>query len=351
MADRGNDVTRLLVAGGGLIGRRHIAHIQEHPELTLAGVIDPDADVRASVAAPGFSSIEDVDVSADGIVLATPSDLHAAHATESAERGWHMLIEKPVAGTMAQAQDIVTVTEAAGVKTLVGHHRRYHPKVQALREILRRGEIGQPVIASLIWALKKPDAYFDVSWRSTAHGSPVLINLVHEVDLLRFLFGEISHVSGFGSRRIRGAARLESGGVTLGFDTGFVATIAFADTAPSPWAFEAGTGENPNIATTGQDNLRIAGSSGAVSFPSLTVWSGAQDWSQAPSSKPHHAEGTAPLVAQLEHFAEVIAGCAVPLVDAREGLRSLEATLEIEKVLWNNVTGEPAPRSEHASSI
>lgn len=327
-------MTRLLVAGGGLIGSRHIAHIRDHPDLTLAGVIDPAQEVRSRFGAPGFASIDAVDVVADGIVIATPNDLHADHAEQAARRGWHMLIEKPVAGTLAQADRIIDATRAAGVKTLVGHHRRHHPKVKVLSDILQNGEIGTPVVVALIWALKKPDTYFDGTWRAGAQGSPVLINLVHEVDLLRFLFGEITHVSGCAGRRLRGAQRLESGGVTLGFDSGCIATIAFADTAPSPWAFEAGTGENPNIATTGQDNLRIAGTDGAVEFPSLTVWSGARDWSEVPTVATRGADGPPPLLAQLNHFAEVIAGRADPLIDAREGRQSLEATLRIETVLW-----------------
>ncbi|MDU9005639.1 Gfo/Idh/MocA family protein [Sedimentitalea todarodis] len=334
-------MTRLLVAGGGLIGSRHIAHINAHPHLTLAGVIDPDAAVRSGFDAPGFASIDAVDVLADGIVLATPSDLHADHAEQSATRGWHMLIEKPVAGTMEQADRIVAATHAAGVKTLVGHHRRYHPKVAALKDVLQSGVIGAPVLASLIWALKKPDAYFDVPWRSGAQGSPVLINLVHEVDLLRYLLGEIIHVSGFGSRHVRGRERLESGGVTLGFEGGCVATLAFSDATPSPWAFEAGTGENPNIATTGQDNLRIAGTAGAVEFPSLTIWSGADDWSQAPAPAVRAADGELPLVAQLTHFADVIAGRADPLVDAQEGRKSLEQTLMIERALAGTAVQDP----------
>lgn len=326
-------MTRLLVAGGGQIGSRHIAHIIAHPHLTLAGVIDPDPAVRAGVDAPGFASIDAVDVPAHGIVLATPSDLHADHAGQSAARGWHMLIEKPVAGTMEQADRIVEATRAAGVRALVGHHRRYHPKVTALKEILQSGEIGVPVLASLIWALKKPDTYFDMPWRSGAQGSPVLINLVHEVDLLRFLLGEIIHVSGFGSRRVRGKEKLESGGVTLGFEDGCVATLAFSDATPSPWAFEAGTGENPNIAATRQDNLRIAGTVGAIEFPSLTIWSGAGDWSQAPVPVARPADGELPLVAQLTHFADVIAGRVEPHIDAEEARKSLEHTLKIERVL------------------
>lgn len=324
---------RIVVAGGGLIGARHIAHVADHPKFDLVGVIDPDPKVRAAAPVASFDSIEAVDVPVDGIIIATPTDLHAANAEAAAARGWHMLIEKPVAGTLEQADRVVAAVERAGVMALVGHHRRYHPKVQALKDVLETGRIGATVLASMIWAVRKPDEYFDVPWRAGPAGSPIMINLVHELDLLRFLFGDVTHVSGFGSGALRGQGRIESGGITLGFASGPVATLAFADTSPSPWGFEAGTGENPNIGTTNQDMLWITGTKGSISFPSLTLWGEAEDWSQpAQPNKLPCAEGV-PLVAQLEHFADVVAGRATPLIDAQDAAKTLAVTLQIEAVL------------------
>lgn len=324
---------RLLVAGGGLIGARHMEHAMAHPRIDLVGIIDPDPQVRASAPVPGFGDISDVDLPVDGIIIATPTDLHADHAVQAAGRGWHILIEKPLASTLAQADRIVEAVDRAGITALVGHHRRYHPKVQTLKALLDAGRIGTPVLASLIWAMGKPDAYFTVPWRTGRAGSPILLNLVHDIDLLRYLFGDLIHVSGFGTGALRAQGRIESGGITLGFAKGQVATLAFSDATPSPWGFEAGTGENPNIATTGQDMLWITGSKGAISFPSLTVWGGAADWSQAaePTSVP--SKDGVPLIAQLEHFADVIAGRARPRIDAREGRKTLAATLMVEATL------------------
>ena len=118
----------------------------------------------------------------------------------------------------------------------------------------------------------------------------------------------------------------------------FPRTIAFADTTPSPWSFEAGTGENPNIGTTGQDFLHVAGTGGALSFPSLTLWSGAADWSEAARPETLAAETSVPLVRQLEHFAEVIAGRTAPVVDAASARETLRVILEIEALAM-----DPAP--------
>ncbi|PWK55453.1 Gfo/Idh/MocA family protein [Silicimonas algicola] len=323
-------VTRLLVAGAGLIGSRHAAHIAEHPDLTLAGVIEPDPALRAAFDAPGFASLADCDAEADGIVIATPTQFHEPVFLEAAARGLHALVEKPLAPDLAAVDRMIEAARKAGVHILTGHHRRFHPRVAALKDVIASGAIGQPILASLIWAVRKPDPYFEVTWRQSADGAPVRLNLCHEIDLLRHLFGEVTGVAGLGANPVRQTARVESGGAVLAFASGLTATIAFADTTPSPWGFEHGTGENPNIATTGQDSLRITGTEGAVEFPSLRVWTGAEDWSQAPA--PHYAPAPdgVPLIRQLEHFAAVCRGETQPLNDAASGRRTLKLTLAVE---------------------
>ncbi|MEM8630876.1 MAG: Gfo/Idh/MocA family oxidoreductase [Pseudomonadota bacterium] len=323
-------MTRLLIAGTGLIGHRHLAHIIEHPDLTLAGIIDPVAENRAMADVPGFARIEDVDVDADGIVIATPTPTHCPLAVAAAGRGWHALVEKPLAESLDAADEMIAAAEAAGTHILVGHHRRHHPRVARLKEILASGALGEPVLASLIWAMKKPDAYFDVDWRSGMDGAPVKQNLIHEVDTLRWLFGDVTGVCGLGSNAVRGAARTESGGAVISFASGATATIAFADTTPTPWGFEAGTGESPAIPMTAEDCLRISCTKGGIEFPSLRIWSGAAHWNERAEPTDTEAPDGVPLINQLEHFADVIAGLATPLVSGREGRATLAATLEIE---------------------
>lgn len=329
MADRGGDVTRLIVAGLGLIGARHAAHIAAHPSLELAAVVDPDTTRMAAFNAPGFATLEAVEADADGVVLATPTGLHLSGLQTAATRGWGALVEKPLAGTLEDGRRMVEIARASGIATLVGHHRRHHARVVALKSLLADRAIGTPLLAQMTWAMKKQEGYFDAVWRQGPEGSPVQINLVHEIDLLRHFLGEVTLTQAVGSNAIRGAERIESGAALLCFAGGATATIAFSDASPSPWGFEAGTGENPNIATTGQDYLHISGTEGAVSFPSLTLWSGAKDWSEAPQRSVIGVSDNVPLVTQLEHFAYVLKG-APPICDAEDGLKSLEATLAVE---------------------
>lgn len=330
MANRGSDVKRILVVGGGLIGIRHVEAVLAHPDCTLVGLVDPDPSIQTDV--PRFVSISEVNTPVDGVIIATPTHLHAVHGKEAATRGWHMLIEKPVTGTLQDAHELEVVLHAANVRSLVGHHRRYHASVQQLKSCLVEELIGNVVNVSLLWAMRKPDAYFEGNWR-TAGGNPVMINLVHDIDLLRFCIGEITQVAALRGTSLRDTDRIESGAIALAFDTGATGTISFADTTPSPWGFEAGTGENPNIGTTGQDMMWITGTKGAVSFPSMTLWNGT-DWGTpsqiVPFTPAHNAK--APLYAQLDHFLEVIDG-APALIDVSDATCTLETAMAIESQL------------------
>ena len=321
---------RILVVGGGLIGTRHLAAVRAHPYCTLVGLADPDLSIAPDV--PRFSSIDEVDVSVDGVIIATPTHLHARQGIEAAKRGWHMLIEKPVAGTLQEARALEAVLKDAKVGSLVGHHRRYHASVQQLRCALKAGIIGDVVNASLIWAMRKPDAYFEGNWR-TAGGSPVMINLVHDIDILRFVIGEVVGAAALRGGATRGSDRIESGAVALSFENGATGTISFADTAPSPWGFEAGTGENPNIGTTMQDMMWITGTKGAISFPSMTLWQGEQ-WGAPAQQIPFEValNERPPLDSQLDHFIDVMNG-ETPLIDVADAARTLAVAESIETQL------------------
>jgi predicted dehydrogenase len=306
--------------------------IEQSAGCELVGVIDPDAGLRACFKATGFESIEAVDIAADGIVLATPTPLHAEHVEAAAKCSWHIMIEKPVADTPEGVERIVAASMAAGVQTLVGHHRRHHQSLHALRQIVA-AEIGQPILANCLWAMRKPDAYFEGNWREGAAGSPVMINMVHDIDVLRFVMGEVDAVSAVGANPLRGKSRVESGVISLRFASGALGSISFADNSASPWGFEAGTGENPNIGTTGQDFLFIAGTQGAVSYPSLTVWGGSQDWGQAVQAQRSSVEETIPLQAQLEHFVDVIEGRAKPVITAADAGETLRVALAAHEAI------------------
>ena len=324
-------MVKLLLAGTGLIGHRHMQHILEHPELELVGVIDPLITDERIEGVKTYHSLNDVNNVAEGIILATPTETHADLTIQSLEMGLHVLVEKPVAASLLEADKMIRASEKTGLSILVGHHRRHHPLVNETINIIKSGKIGRPVAASLMWLMRKQDEYFDVEWRKGIDGGPIKQNLIHDVDTLRAFFGEIISVVGSGTNIVRNAKRHENGGVVLGFNTGMVATITFSDATPTPWGFEAGTGESPYIPKTNQSSMFIACTNGGLEFPTLKLWSGASNWNEKPIMEHQNISEAVPLIRQLEHFSDVIQKKATPIVDAKSARETLSVILQIEQ--------------------
>ena len=318
---------RLAVVGHGSIGRRHAQAIRDCDRAVLAAVVDP---AGADCPEPVFPDIKSVDVALDGAVIATPSDLLVSVSGDAMDRGWGVLVEKPGADRVSDLEALVERARTSA-PALLGYHRRYHPVVQRLKEILAEGAIGTVVGVSGIWSVKKPHDYFDAPWRKGIGGSPIRINLVHDLDVLAFLVGEIVATTALVGDPGRRRGWVDAGAVAIRFSGGAVGTMLFTDAAPSPWGFEAGTSENPHIAATGRDCYRFVGTNGAIGFPSLTLWGGAADWGQAVVSQPGPPiETIVPLAAQIEHFCDVLAG-APPKTPLSDGIGTLRAALEIEQ--------------------
>ncbi|MEO1277272.1 MAG: Gfo/Idh/MocA family oxidoreductase [Pseudomonadota bacterium] len=320
---------RILVVGAGSIGARHAAAVAAHQGAKLAGVVDPDPARRPTCVA-GFSTLDAVDTPVDAAIIATPTATHAEIGAACAARGWAILVEKPIAETVAEADRLIEACAAARVPLLVGHHRRQHGVVAAARAALDAGAIGRVIGVSAIWAVKKHDGYFDAPWRRGAGGSPTLINIVHDIDLLRHLMGEIASVHPVLAAAKDDPERETAGALALSFASGAVGTILFSDNAPSPWSFEAATGENAEIAQGGDDAYRFIGTRGALGFPSLTLWSGAEDWTEAPARTQLEAPPVKPpLPLQLDHLIEVVEGRAKPLCTGEDGRETLRTALRV----------------------
>ena len=157
-----------------------------------------------------------------------------------------------------------------------------------------------------------------------------MINLVHSVEVLRILFGGICNANALGTGNIRKAERVESCGILLAFTSGVTAAVNFTDTVPSLWGFEASTGENPNIATTGQDMMWITGTKDGISFPSMTKWDGVADWFKLPTPHCLPYKVAEPLNEQLDHFIDLMERKVEPLMTVFDATKTLDITLKSE---------------------
>ena len=329
---------KIVLAGAGLIGRRHANLVHNEEKFDLIAIIDPTKDSEhlcASLHCEHFISLKAFLASntpCDGIIIATPNETHKGLVLECIKHSLPCLIEKPLAVNAKQAKEIVDAIQMCNTPVLVGHHRRHHAIVHETKRLLHDGKLGKIVAAQTTWMLRKPDAYFQQGeWRKASGGGPIWINLIHEIDMLRYLLGEIVEVSAFTSNKVQMTNVEDTSSILFRFQSGVLATVIISDATPSPWHFEGSTGENPNIAHTGQDGLRIFGTKGAVEFPSLRNWShsnqdghwGDEIFQVAKASNNQNMNGEFALRAQLFHFAEVISKAEIPIVTANDGMENI----------------------------
>ncbi|MGI9421134.1 MAG: Gfo/Idh/MocA family protein [Geminicoccaceae bacterium] len=332
-----NGPLRIGLIGAGMIGRKHAAYLKASPDCDLVAVADPSPQTAAVAAEHGAACHTDFDQmlsshDLDGVIIAAPNDLHETAGIAAAARGLAMIVEKPIAGGREAAGRLTKAADDAGVPLLVGHHRRYNPWAQRARALIRDGALGRLVGVNAIWCVRKPETYFDAAWRKAPGGGPVLINLIHEVDMLRFLCGEITEVMALSSNAVRSFDVEDSASVALRFEDGALGTVLMSDTAPSPWSWEQASGENLPVFPENDENpTRLFGTEAAMEFPRLRIWrhDGAVDWNSPLASEELALPKLDVYTKQLAHFARVIRGEEAPIITGEDASRSLAATLAV----------------------
>lgn len=329
---------RIGLAGAGLVGRRHLDALGRTPGLELSAVLDPALPQDDPL--PRVDALPDLIAASDGIILATPNHTHRLLAEEVLRAGLPVLVEKPLADTAANARHIVEVSAATGTPVLVGHHRRHNPLVAKAKEIVDSAALGAiTTVHGNCW-LPKPDSYFEQGWRQEAGAGPLFINLIHDVDVLMYLCGPITHVQAFEANTQRQAQAEEVVAATLRFANGALGTLNLSDTALAPWSWELTAGENPAYPKTDQNSYLIGGTHGALALPNLAIWSqeNGPDWWASISATRYPVDNVDTLVAQLAHFGDVIRGKAAPRVSVTDGLRAVAVVEAIKRAAQSGGT-------------
>ena len=198
---------------------------------------------------------------------------------------------------------------------------------------MEAGEIGRIVAVHGSFWLYKPADYFDAAWRTQPGAGPILINLIHDIDLLRHLVGEIAAVQAMTANHTCGFAVEDSAAILLRFGNGALGTFTVSDTVVAPWSWELTAGENPAYDRTDQTCYTIGGTHGSLELPNGRIWrhEGERSWWSPIRSEPYTVGLEDPLVRQIHHFAQVIRGAEAPLVSGEEGLRTLQVIEAIQE--------------------
>lgn len=329
---------RIGLVGLGFMGRQHAGFVRTARGAELTAVADP-APERASAhdaaeAEPDCPRYADAVAMLnaerlDAVIIANPNGLHVDTAIACLEAGVAVLVEKPVAVDYAESLRLVTAVARLSGRLLVGHHRRHHPAVARARDAIDSGELGDLIAVSGMWSARKEDAYFtDTPWHRNPGAGVLLINAVHDLDLLRHLCGEVSDVHAVVSSRARRWVVEDTAAVTLRFENGVIGSLLASDAGVSPWGWDQATEETPAFPFLPDgEAYRFVGTRGALSVPNLALYSYGPavtpDW-HSPLSRtylPTRPQNT--FAAQLDHFLDVVRGVAEPLVSADDASRTL----------------------------
>ena len=321
---------RFALVGCGRIAKRHseLLGMDQIKGAKLVAACDIDLPKAKTVGqqfdVPYFSDMHQMiqEVPCDVVVILTESGNHAKHAVELAKHGKHIVVEKPMALTLEDADAMIRACDLAGVKLFVVKQNRFNIPVVKLREALEQNRFGKLVLGTVRVRWCRPQEYYDQApWRGTwAQDGGVLTNQAsHHVDLLEWMMGEVESVFAKGTTALAKIEAEDTAVVTLKFRNGALGIIE-ATTATRPKDLEG--------------SISILGEGGTVEIGGFAVnkmktWSfvdkqsGDDDVMEQYSVNPPSVYGFGHQ-AYYEHVVDCIANNKQHLVDGLQGRKSLE---------------------------
>ena len=327
---------KVLLVGPGLIGSKHAELINQSHRLKLAGIVSPSehkhSDLIKTYGSPVVSSVELAleNLSFDAVLISSPNEYHHEHCKLFLTHNYPVFIEKPFTSALIEAQDLINLATDKKLPILVGHHRTYSPYLKIAQDFISSETFGELVSFTGSAQFFKPNDYFEAAeWRTRKKGGgPILINLIHEIGIMRSLCGEINKIFAFKSNKIRQYEVEETVVLSVEFKNGALGSFTLSDTAASNKSWEMTSGENSAYPYYPNDFCyHIAGTKASLDFPSMyyrcypsnkeaSWW---KDFSEGRLDvKPEN-----PLKLQLDHFADVLEGLADPLVSGHSGYQNM----------------------------
>ena len=321
------------------MGIQHIEAIKKSKKATLHSIVDINSNVEIvskKYKSKLFRRIEDLLKSnkPDGVIVATPNQLHEKHSNFFLKNKIPVLLEKPISHEISSAKKIVNFSKKYKTPLLIGFHRRHNQIISKVKNILSSKKLGKVVSANVLCWFYKHKEYYKTKWRTKKGGGPLNINLVHDLDIVCYLLGKVKYVQAFKSNKIRKFNIEDTASINLIFNSGALCTLNVSDTIVSPWSYELTAGENPVYPITNQSAYYIGGTEGSIQFPNLKLWTYKKErswWNKILVKNNRDKKDSKTLVNQIDHFADVIHKIAKPKVSGEDGLNLLKIFKAIEK--------------------
>ncbi|WP_438447632.1 Gfo/Idh/MocA family protein [Gorillibacterium sp. sgz5001074] len=201
-----------VIIGCGAIGPIHAAAVAQSESVKLYGVCDILEDRAVRMAEPYgckvFTDLEQVlaDPEVDSVHICTPHYLHAEMAIRAAQRGKHVVLEKPVSMNVAQARTVAEAVASSGIRCGAILQNRLNPSIEKAKQLVESGELGRVLgLKGILTWMRTPDYYRSEPWRGRwdTEGGGLLINqAVHMLDMMYYLGGDVEAVKGHIDTRV-----------------------------------------------------------------------------------------------------------------------------------------------------
>lgn len=338
-----SSMIRFGLLGCGAIAKRHAEILADHSAgAKLVAVCDVNESRVHAFAqkykVPAFRDITGMmrSGSIDAVTVLTPSGLHASHVEELARFGQAIVVEKPMALSLEDADRMIAACDRYGARLFVVKQNRFNRPVIALKEALEAGRFGKLVMGTIRVRWCRAQSYYDADgWRGTwAYDGGVLANQAsHHIDLLEWMMGPVDSVAAISSRALARIEAEDTAAAIMRFQNGAIGIIE-ATTATRPRDLEG------SLSILGeQASVEIGG----FSANELKTWNFAQPTEadrrvfEDFGKNPPHPNGYGH-AAYYAHVVDCLRQNKRQLVDGLEGRKSLEMVVALYEAIETGVS-------------
>lgn len=231
---------RYAIIGCGHIGKRHASMITRNDECELVAMADINTSLKAGIEAefqiPFFESAEALlksNLEYDVVCICSPNNMHAPQTLLALEHGHHIVVEKPMALSKADCEEIIFKSLQVGKLVFCVMQNRYSPPSAWLKEIVSKGILGKPYLVQVNCYWNRDERYYKPgNWKGSAEtdGGTLYTQFSHFVDIMFWLFGDIKNINArFYDFNHEGLTEFEDSGlVTFDFVKGGAGCINFS---------------------------------------------------------------------------------------------------------------------------
>ena len=316
---------KFLIIGCGSIGQRHLKNLKDNTTIEVITYRTSKKNVKKiEHDTKTYDNLKEaLDQKPDAVLITNPTSMHVPTALEAAKNGCHLFIEKPLSNNLDGIDELLDLVRKKKLVTLVGCNLRFHPGLRMIKKLLDENRIGKVVSARVQMGQYLPDWHPWEDYRTmySAHqslGGGIILDAIHELDYVRWLLGEVTHVVSFSEKLSN-----------LDIDTEDVAEILLR--------FKRGAIAEVHLDYIRRDASRsceIIGDNGSILWDinesSVKLYdANKKEWKQFKTPKEYNMNQT--YINELLHFINCIEGKEKPLIDITEGIDALKIALAAKK--------------------